>query len=297
MSTRILIRPILTLLFLAFGAWALSPSAAADDTDTPSLFARDNLMAWCVVPFDAAKRSPEERAEMLAGLGLTKLAYDWRGEHVPTFEREILALKKHNIEFSAFWGAHEEMFSLFEKYKISPEIWITVSSPQLPTQEERVQAAAQALLPLVTRAKSLGCGVGLYNHGGWGGQPDNMLAVCRALRKKADTEQVGIVYNFHHGHEHLDDFPEGFRRMTPYLFCVNLNGMTVGGAKILPLGQGERDLEILQMIAESDYRGPIGLLDHRGELDAEESLKQNLDGLKRLLGRLGDQRALQTYND
>ena len=98
MSTRIFIRPILGLLFLAFGPWASSPAAAADNADTPSLFSRDNLMAWCIVPFDAAKRSPEERAEMLARLGLTKLAYDWRGEHVPTFEREILALKKHNVD-------------------------------------------------------------------------------------------------------------------------------------------------------------------------------------------------------
>ena len=31
-----------------------------------TLFDRDNLMAWCIVPFDGQKRGPEERAEMMA---------------------------------------------------------------------------------------------------------------------------------------------------------------------------------------------------------------------------------------
>lgn len=48
-----------------------------------SLFARDNLVAWCIVPFDAKKRGPEERAAMLKRLGFTRFAYDWRAEHIP----------------------------------------------------------------------------------------------------------------------------------------------------------------------------------------------------------------------
>ncbi|MFM8434591.1 MAG: sugar phosphate isomerase/epimerase, partial [Planctomycetia bacterium] len=34
-----------------------------------ALFRRDNLVAWCIVPFDAKKRGPEERAAMLEKLG------------------------------------------------------------------------------------------------------------------------------------------------------------------------------------------------------------------------------------
>ena len=40
-----------------------SPAARAAD-----LFARENLVAWCIVPFDAKKRSPEDRAAMLKKL-------------------------------------------------------------------------------------------------------------------------------------------------------------------------------------------------------------------------------------
>src|SRR5688572_17532915 len=45
------------------------------------LFAKENLVAWCIVPFDSQKRSPEERAAMLEKLGIKRLAYDWRVEH------------------------------------------------------------------------------------------------------------------------------------------------------------------------------------------------------------------------
>ena len=44
----------------------------------------------------------------------------------------------------------------------------------------------------------------------------------------------------------------------------------------------------LAMIRDSGYRGPIGILDHRPELDAKKSLQENLDGLKTLLEKLGD---------
>jgi hypothetical protein len=45
---------------------------AADVAPGPaeSLFRADNLVAWCIVPFDAKKRGPEERAAMMEKLGL-----------------------------------------------------------------------------------------------------------------------------------------------------------------------------------------------------------------------------------
>ena len=52
---------------------------------------------------------------------------------------------------------------------------------------------------------------------------------------------------------------------------------------------------MLEIIANSDYRGPIGILDHRPEIDAEQSLRENLGGLKTLLKELGYSEALGTY--
>ena len=47
-------------------AWAAESDANA------AIFAKDNLVAWCIVPFDAAKRGPAERAAMVKAGELTE---------------------------------------------------------------------------------------------------------------------------------------------------------------------------------------------------------------------------------
>ena len=141
---------------------------AGDAAKTPGLFARDNLVAWCVVPFDAKGRGPRERAEMLKGLGLLALAYDWRAQHVPSFEEEILAMKEAGIDFAAHWcpgsvsaEANQAMFALVRKHKITPQLWVMPPGPRGDTPAERVENAARQLLPIVAKAEELGCKVGL----------------------------------------------------------------------------------------------------------------------------------------
>lgn len=273
---------VLLLVLLVIG-----PSAGiiAEAQEPPGgLFTPKNLVAWCVVPFDAAQRGPEQRAEMLKRLGFTKLAYDWREAQVPTFEQEILSLREQGIELFAFWDEHPEAFRLFRKHNLHPQIWKTAPSPTGSDQQTRVAAAAAMLRPLVDKTAALGSKLGLYNHGGWGGEPENLIAVCEHLRQQGGADHVGIVYNLHHGHEHLERLAEALDQMQPYLLCLNLNGMSHPPApKILPIGSGDHDQQWLETVQQSDYQGPIGILDHRPELDAEQSLRQNLDGLRQLL--------------
>jgi xylose isomerase-like TIM barrel protein len=283
---------VLASSFLA----AASTSQGSDSAEASSVFAKDNLVAWCIVPFDANKRSPEARADMLDRLGIKSVAYDWRQEHVPTFEREILAYKDHGLDYFAFWSWHPAMAPLIEKYGIRPQIWSTVPSPKGETQEAKVEAAAKTLLPLVEQAGKMGCKFGLYNHGGWGGEPENLVAVCQRLRDKADADHVGIVYNFHHGHEHIGDFAECLDAMKPYLLCLNLNGMNDGAQpKIVRLGKGQHEKAMMQTILQSGYQGPIGILGHTSGEDVEVVLRENLEGMKRLVKELGDTAALGTY--
>jgi hypothetical protein len=290
------------MVLLMFAACALELMArslvAGADSQPQALFARDNLVAWCIVPFDVKKRGPAERAEMVANLGLKKVAYDWRDEHVPTFEEEIVEYKQHGIEYFAFWSWHENMRPLIKKHGIHPQIWITAPSPDGATQQEKVEAAAKSLAPLVETTRELGLKLGLYNHGGWGGEPADLVAVCEHLRKNAKADHVGIVYNFHHGHGHIADFAGSFELMKPYLLCVNINGMNDGEKpKILAVGSGQHEQRMLQIVRDSGYRGPIGLIHHREQLDAEEGLRQNLDGLKGVLKKLGDTESLKTFRD
>lgn len=258
-----------------------------DPSSNNSPFDKENLVAWCIVPFDAKERSPEERAALLAQLGIRKVAYDWRQKHVPEFEREILAYQEHGLEYFAFWNEHPEAFALFEKYNLQPQIWKTLPSPEAATQEERVALAGKLMLPLVEKTRQLGSQFGLYNHGDWGGEPENMVAVVEWLRGQTDAEHVGIVYNLHHGHDHIEGFADSLQLMLPYLLCLNLNGMnSTPDPKILALGKGEHEESMLRVISESGYTGPIGILGHQSDLDVEVALRENLQGLASLKDKI-----------
>ena len=60
-----------------------------------TLFRKDNLLAWCIVPFDVTQRDSKHRATMLQRLGIGALAYDWRDEHMPLFDEELRQLRDH----------------------------------------------------------------------------------------------------------------------------------------------------------------------------------------------------------
>lgn len=257
-----------------------------------SLFAKTNLLAWCIVPFDAKKRGPEERAQMLERLGIHKFAYDWRPEHIPTFEAEIDACRRHNIEITAWWFPTtldkdaQTILGVLKKKNLKTQLWVMGGGEPSKTPEEqkkRVETEVARLRPLAEAADAIGCKVALYNHLNWFGEPENQIAIIEALK----MPNVGIVYNFHHGHDHVDRFPELLAKMKPHLFAININGMLKDGEKrgkkILTIGEGDQELKMLKTIAQSGWRGPVGIIDHRPETDSEETLRGNLEGLSRLL--------------
>jgi sugar phosphate isomerase/epimerase len=104
-----------------------------------------------------------------------------------------------------------------------------------------------------------------------------------------------MIYNFHHAHGQINDFPALLTKMLPYLKTVNINGMKPEGPKILPLGQGDKELDMLKTLKESGYNGPIGILGHVETADVKVILEGNLKGLKSLLEVMGDKDALATY--
>ena len=291
MTNRLMLGAV--CLALAMSTARPFSSHAAEPSST-ELFARKNLVAWCIVPFDSKKRGPEERAAMLEKLGFSKFAYDYRAEHIPTFDQEIECLKRHKVELTAWWfptSLNDEAkltLAVFEKHKVTPQLWVTGGGG--PTKDEadqraRVITEAGRIRPIAEAAAKVGCQVALYNHGGWFGEPENQIAVIQELK----LPNVGIVYNQHHGHDHIDRFAELLQKMKPYLLCLNLNGMTKEGdrkgQKIMQLGEGDLDLKLLKVVKASGYTGPIGILGHTQD-DAEERLHDNLDGLDWLLPQL-----------
>lgn len=291
-------RSLLALLLLLPGAVPLdaqtpaqpAPLAAPARADAVrGWLAMENLHAWCVVPFDAKKRTPGERAAMLQKLGFKRFAYDWRPVHVPTFEAEVVALKERGIELVAWWSPTNpedpllpKILEIFKRQGVHPQLWLMGAGEPTHGAEEqalRVDQEAGRVARIATRAKSFGCSVALYNHHGWFCQPDNQLAVLARLRELG-APPVGMVYNFSHSHADLDDFPAIWKRIQPHVVAVNITGVVRGGEhKYMPPSQGDFELGMLQVVLESGWRGPVGLIAEQGG-DAEQTLSNNLRGLE-----------------
>src|SRR5688572_6603065 len=291
----------IVILILTF----LSCSPGEKSARNTKLFSKDNLIAWCVVPFDSAERTPEERAQMLADLGFKQFAYDWRLKHLPTFSTEINELKEHGINLTSVWlwidtdsgeifdDVNKQLLDIIKQNNVKTDFWLGFSNKHFEglSDEAKLEKAVASVSYIQNRAKELGCTVSLYNHGDWFGEPANQVRII----EKMGAKDVGIVYNFHHAHTQIKEFPGLLQKMLPYLNTVNLNGMKVEGPKIMTLGAGNEEQKMLETLKSSGYNGSLGIICHIETEDAKVVLGRNIEGLKSLLETMGEREALSTY--
>jgi sugar phosphate isomerase/epimerase len=250
----------------------------------------DNLIAWCIVPFDIKKRTPEQRIEMLKELGFTKYAYDWRTEHLPEMAREWKLAKDNGIKVCAVWmwigtnsdqpgqlsESNETVLKTIEETGLKTQIWVGFQESYFENLEEDVaiEKGTKMVRYLSQRIEETGGELALYNHGGWLGEPENQVKIIKNL----PDNKIGIIYNFHYGHEHIDRFPEILSIMQPYLYTVNLNGMKKEGPMILPIGKGDQEKQMLETLKKAGYDGPFGILGLVDDADVKVILQRNLEG-------------------
>jgi sugar phosphate isomerase/epimerase len=226
----------------------------------------------------------------LKELGITSYAYDWREKHLDETAHELSLAKENGINIIAVWmwiendepgklsKSNEKIFNAMKETGTSSQVWLGFNENYFNglSQEESVQKGIKMLRYLDERAKESGSRIALYNHGGWFGEPENQVEMIEQL---PDCE-VGIIYNFHHGHEQIDRFPELLKIMKPYLWAVNLNGMKKEGPKIITIGEGIEEKRMIQLILDSGFDGPFGILGHTEGEDVKEVLQRNLEGLR-----------------
>ncbi len=250
-----------------------------------------NIYAWCIVPYDSVNRTPKERISMLKELGIKKYAYDWREKHLSTMASELRLAKENDVEVIAVWmwieealdsvgnlnEANEKVFDIIEEVNYEGQIWMSFHENYFDglSDTESVEKGTKMVNYLSDRAKSLNCKLALYNHGGWFGEPVNQIKIIKALPKS----DLGIVYNFHHAHHQIDAFPQIVDTMLPFLWYVNLNGLRKEGPKILTIGEGNHEMQMIQTLKEKGYKGDYGILGHVEDADVEEILRANLNGL------------------
>ncbi len=222
---------------LALGAMARGDGPGVDPAH---LFDRDNLIAWCIVPFDGKKRGPEARAAMLARLGFRHFAYDWRAEHVPTFDAEVDALAKHKVGLDAFWCPGElnaeskAILDLLKRRGVQAELWVDARAgqrhrgraPKSRRSGSPRRAASSARWPR-RRARSGAT---------WRCTTTAAGSASRRIRSPSSSgctrqgvANVGMVYNLHHAQPQLGRLAATLKATMPYLRAINLDGVDAVG--------------------------------------------------------------------
>lgn len=281
---------------------------AGGSPNQPRLGADENLVAWAFLNYEPEGRPPEERAQMLQRLGFTKCGYEGHPHLTGQLEEHIIAYRRHNIELIGIYLEIRQANPLEQDYLIQAievierqqcklQLWLTIKESLFKgiPETHRAQIACDYIRPLADKVIPMGCKIAMYNHGGWTGLPSNQVQIIKRLRARYDAKDLGIVLNFHHAHPFVDDFSALFQQAQPYLFLVNTNGMRVkvdadgkrvGNPKILALGQGKHEVDMLRIVKASGYIGPIGVIDHVKKVDPEVNLRRNLKALKGILDSL-----------
>jgi len=261
---------------------------------TTKLFEKENLIPWSIVGFDVKERTPKERLEMLERLGYDQYAYGNRPKHIPTMKAEWELAKQKGITIKAVWlyinlnkdkvgslkPESEIIFKNLRETGLKTQIWVGFQPTYFDklSNEESFNQSKEMIEYLSKRAQKIGCKIALYNHGGWFGKPENQFKIIKAL----PNEDLGVVFNFHHAHDSLKEYSENIKNLFPYLWSVSLNGMKAEGPKIITIGKGDLEKQMIQQLLDLNYTGSFNILGHVKGGDPETILEKNYKGLQRL---------------
>lgn len=254
--------------------------------------AMNDAYPWCIVAYDSLERTPANRIEMINELGFTKYAYDWRDKHLDDTLFELELATNSGIEIISVWlwlnakrdsldslsKANERMFTIVKESGIKTTFWVSLSPNFFTEQSDEysLKKAIELIDFIAKKASAIGCNIALYNHTGWFANPYNQISILTALPQ----HNLKLVYNFHHAHDDIDNFSTIAKAIQPHLSAVNLNGMNKGGAKILTIGKGKYEMQMIETLRYLGFNGPWGIMGHVENADVRKVLLGNIEGLK-----------------
>ncbi|WP_411030446.1 sugar phosphate isomerase/epimerase family protein [Spongiimicrobium sp. 3-5] len=244
------------------------------------------------------ERSPIERIRMLKSMGFTKYGYNWDLGNLNEMKAEFKIAKEHNVEIVSiflwlnaerdsvgkFSPSNERMLSILKDVENKPTIWVSFSNNYFNNldQEQSISLAIDFIKFVKLRADEIGCNLALYNHHGWFGNPYNQVEIIERMPE----DSLKIIYNFHHAHHYLDEFPKIVKKIKAYLSYVNINGIRKEGPQILTIGEGDFENEMINILRDEGFEGPWGILGHIKSEDVQKVLERNMNGLKSLKPRI-----------
>lgn len=288
---RLFRRCFTVAMILVGGLGVCSVGRAADRRAVPGKesAASAKLYAFCMEIHDAKKRTLPEQATMLRQLGYDGVGYPlWLGED---FDRNLRTLDAVGVPVYVFYtyvkvkpgvdSFDARVPEAIGKLKGRPVTICVLLSGLPPADPQGEEKAIKTLRQLGDLAAAAGVRISIYHHtGDWSASLLHALDIA----KKVNHPAVGVNFNLCHWLK-VDgdkDYRPVLRDNASRIFAVTINGAKVGSTTwtdglIQPLDQGDFDnAELLRVLREVGYRGPIGLMCFGIAGDAQEHLARSL---------------------
>lgn len=247
----------------------------------------------CMDTHDAAKRSLEEQARLFRELGFAgcgHLCHDLGYgpiSHPPdaTLEDRAKTLAAEGLRLVHAYGRvylqREQPIDLERIAEMMPTLAQHQSQLVLLLLGDRKAGlddrAVEILGEIADITRPHGVPVVLYPHAT--DYTETVAEALRIVRKLSRPGEVGVMFNLSHWqpYDPNRDFRGVLTSAGPYLKAVSINGTNREHPAVLPLSEGDFDVnEVLDVLRELDYRGPVGLMCWAIRGDARDHLTASM---------------------
>jgi len=275
---------------VAFGLLALGRFGVAGEASPAAEAAwAPKLYAFCVETPHPKPRSLPEQAKMLRELGFDGVAHPlWLDENLDKNLRTLdeAGLKVYMLYLTVNVNPKAQPYDpraaeAIRKLKGRPVTICVLLQGLKPGDPQGMEPAVKALRQLGDLAAASGLRISIYHHtGDWTASLLDAIEVA----KQANHPAVGVNFNLCHWLmvDGDKDFRPVLRENAAKVFVVTINGAKLGSKTwtnglIQPLDRGDFDnRQLLALLGEIGYRGPIGLMCYGIPDEARDHLQRSM---------------------
>ncbi len=277
----------------------IAPPARADEKSAKP-FPGGGFFALCVGNHDAKKRSVPDQLRLIAEMGFDSVGYPiWLGAEMDANLKLLDELKlrpavlwtRVDVNPKAKLACDGRLKDALARLKGRGAILCVLMQGLNPGDPAGLDHGAALLRELGDLAAANDAKVSIYHHmSDW----TQNLSFALEVVRKADRPNVGVNFNLCHWlmADGDKDYRAFLRANIGRVFVVTLNGAKLGSKTwtnglIQPLDCGDFDnLELLRLLKELNYRGPVGLMCYGVGGDAREHLVRSMKVWKEWMGKL-----------
>ncbi len=274
--------------------------AIAKPAPAPAAARPNPFFALCMDTHDAKKRNLAQQAEMLKKLGYDGAGHLWLKnvpERLKTLDAAGLKLfhiyMRVNVKTGSKRPYDPKLESVVKLLKGRKTALVLLVGGMKPSDTRGDPRAVELVSQIADIAAKSSLDVILYPHTG-----DWLQNVSDAVRiaKKVDRKNVGVMFNLCHWlkAERGKELEKTLKAAMPYLKGISIHGADTAaeiaagkGKWIQPLDSGSFDVaNLLKMLKDMGYKGPVGLQCYGLRGDARDHLTRSITAWRKFRKRL-----------